>query len=202
MFIDLTVLLNVQTPVYSGDPSITIEPAGVLIRDGWNDHRISFGTHIGTHMDAPLHMIEGGKSLNQFPIEKFVGRGIVIDVSDGFTLEVVQQANTQPGDIVLFRTGMGSRYHEPVYFEDYPVMSEEVAHWLVERKVKMIGVDAGSVDNQEGFPIHRILLTGEVLIIENLTNLDQLKGKDFMVYALPLKLELDGAPARVIAEVL
>jgi len=96
---------------------------------------------------------------------------------------------------------MSEHYHESVYFEDYPVISEEIAQYLVERKVKMVGVDAGSIDIADGFPIHKILLAGDVLIIENLTNLNQLIGKDFTVYALPIKLDVDGAPARVIAAV-
>lgn len=96
---------------------------------------------------------------------------------------------------------MSEYYYEPVYFEKYSVMPEEIADYLVERKIKMIGVDAGSVDNTDGFPIHKILLGGNVLIIENLTNLDKLTGKELKVYALPIKLDIDGAPARVIAEV-
>jgi hypothetical protein len=78
---------------------------------------------------------------------------------------------------------------------------QEVAKYLVDAKVKMVGVDTCSVDNQDGFPIHKILLAGKVLIIENLTNLNQLTGKDFKVYALPLNLQIDGSPARVIAEI-
>lgn len=200
MLIDLSVTLNQQTPVYPGDPATKIEPAGVMERDGYTDHYISTNTHTGTHIDAPLHMIADVKALDQIPIEQFVGPGRLIEVTDGFNLESLEQANIQAGDIVLFHTGMSNHYHEPVYFEKYPVMSEEIAHWLVERKVKMIGVDAGSVDDVDGFPIHKILLAGNVLIVENLTNLYKLSGKEFTVYALPMKLDIDGAPARVIAE--
>ena len=66
-------------------------------------------------------------------------------------------------------------------------------------KVKMVGVDTCSIDNQSHFPIHKILLSSDVLIIENLTNLGQLSNVDSIIYALPMKLDLDGAPARVIA---
>lgn len=200
MLIDLSVLLNEQTPIYPGDPPITITPAGVFDRDGWNDHVVSVNTHVGTHIDAPLHMIASGKTLDKVPLEQFVGRGRLIKVSKEFTIEQLTQAEIQAGDIVLFRTDMSERYHEPIYFEDYPAMSEEMARYLVERKVKIVGVDAGSVDNTDGFPIHKILLGGNVLIIENLTNLNQLTGKEFTVYALPIKLDIDGAPARVIAQ--
>ena len=199
--VDLSVTLNEQTPIYPGDPPTTIQPAGVFERDGWNDHVVSVNTHVGTHIDAPLHMIADGKTLDKIPPEQFVGRGRLIEVGKEFDVEQLKQADIQAGDIVLFRTGMSERYHEPVYFENYPAMSEVIAHYLVERGVKIVGVDAGSVDNTDGFPIHKILLGGEVLIIENLANLDKLTGKEFTVYALPIKLDLDGAPARVIAEV-
>jgi arylformamidase len=199
MLVDLSVPLNEKTPVYPGDPATKIEPAGVLAKDGYNDHFISIGTHVGTHIDAPLHMLEGGLSLDKLPIEQFVGNGRVVEVT-GKTFDAVKQAGILAGDIVLFCTGMSDKYHDPAYFEDYPAMTEEVARYLVEAKVKMVGVDTCSVDNQDGFPIHKILLAGNVLIIENLTNLNQLTGKDFKVYALPLNLQIDGSPARVIAE--
>ncbi len=199
--IDLSVKLNEATPVYPGDPATKIEPAGVLEKDGYADHYISMGTHVGTHIDAPAHMISGGLTLDKLHIEQFVGPGKYIAVANSFVLETVKQANLQAGDIVLFHTGMSDKYYDPVYFEDYPAMSEEIAKYLVDRKVRMVGVDTCSVDNIDGFPIHKILLGAGVLIIENLTNLGELSGKEFKVYALPLKLDIDGSPARVIAEV-
>lgn len=200
MHIDLSVVLNNETPVYPGDPTPKISPAGMLDKDGFVDHSILVGTHLGTHIDAPMHMLEGGKSLDQTPLEQFIGTGKLIEViSDDFN--AVMTAGIQEGDIILFRTGMSEKYHDSVYFEQYPAMSEDVARYLVEAKVKMVGVDTCSVDNQDGFPIHKILLAGDVLIIENLTNLNQLVNKDFKVYALPLNLQIDGSPARVIAEI-
>jgi arylformamidase len=201
MIIDLSVPINQQTPVYPGDPAVKITAAGVLERDGYCDHLVAFGTHVGTHIDAPAHMIKGGKTLNQISLNQFVGTGKYIKVDDIFDLDTIKNNGIKAGDIVLFDTGMAAKYHDKVYFENFPVMTEEVANYLVECKVKMVGVDTGSVDNKDGFPIHKILLSGDVLIIENLTNLQQLKGKDFKVYALPLNLEIDGAPARVIAEI-
>ena len=200
MLIDLSVTLNEQTPVYPGDPATKIEPAGVLAKDGYTDHYVSLGTHVGTHIDAPMHMLEGGKSLDQVPADQFIGPGRLVQVS-GNDFSAVTEAGIQAGDIVLLHTGMSEKYHELAYFEDYPVMSEEIARYLVAAKVKMVGVDCCSMDNQDDFPIHKVLLAGGVLIIENLTNLSQLAGKDCTVYALPIKLQLDGAPARVVAEV-
>ena len=199
-FIDLSVPINVDTPIYPGDPKTSIKPAGVLDKDGYCDHYLSMGTHVGTHVDAPMHMISGGQSLDQIPVDQFIGRGVYIDVADGI-FDAVREADIHEGDIVLLSTGMSAKYHEPVYFDDYPAMSEEIANYLVQKKVKMVGVDTCSVDNKDGFPVHKILLGGNVLIIENLTNLGQLAGKTFRIFALPINLQIDGAPARVIAEI-
>lgn len=200
-YIDLSVALNQETPVYPGDPATRIEQAHIIGRDGCNDHYVSFGTHIGTHIDAPRHMIAGGKTLGRAPIKQFIGRGRIVIVDEEFKMQRLQRAGVREGDIVLFCTNMSSYYYEPKYFENYPVMPEEMAHYLVKCKVKMVGIDAASVDKENDFPIHKILLAGNVFIIENLTHLNQLTGREFTVYALPVKLDLDGAPARVIAGV-
>jgi|SRR5215217_2477570 len=200
MLIDLSVPINERTPVYPGDPLIEIRQGGTVGVDGYQDHVIRLGTHIGTHIDAPSHMIDGGKSLDQFPLSHFVGRGVHVPVDDEFTLLRLEKADIRAGDIVLFETGMSTRYHEPDYFEDYPVITEEVAHYLVDKKIRIIGVDTCSPD-KDPFAVHKILLSNDVLIIENLTNLNQLAGKEFKVYALPLNVAMDGAPVRVAAEI-
>lgn len=198
--IDLSVSINERTPVYPGDHKTKIEPAGVFEKDGYNDHYVSIGTHVGTHIDAPLHMVDGGKTLDQIPIEQFVGRGKLIEVENKtFDLEAVQEAGIKEGDIVLFHTGMIESYLKETYFEEYPEIPVEIAKYLIEKKVKMVGMDMCSPDHPP-FKIHRILLGAGVLIIENLTNLAELVGKEFTVYALPVKLQLDGASARVIAQ--
>jgi len=200
MLVDLSVSLNEKTPVYPGDPETKIGPAGVLETSGYQDHYISIGTHVGTHMDAPSHMVKGGKNLDEFPLERFTGRGVYIKVDGAYDLEEVKKQDLRAGDIVLFHTGMSEKYHDPAYFESYPSIPEELAHYLVEKNVSIVGVDTCSVDVSP-FPVHKILLGGEVLIIENLTNLGALAGKECTVYAFPIKLQIDGAPLRVIAEV-
>ncbi len=199
--VDLSVALSEQTPIYPGDPETKIIPAGIFEKDGYNDHYISVGTHVGTHIDAPLHMLAEGKTLDQFPIEHFVGRGRLIEVENNtFDLEKVKQADIEEGDIVLFHTGMSDIYRKPEYLEDYPEIPGEIADYLVEKKIKIVGVDMCSPDYPP-YKTHKILLSGDVLIIENLTNLAELAGKEFTIYALPVKLELDAAPARVIAQI-
>jgi arylformamidase len=198
MFKDLSVPLNEKTPVYPGDAETQIEPAAILEKDGYQDHLVSLGTHVGTHMDAPAHMIPKGKTLDQYPVERFVGRGVVIRVGGQFSLDDVKNADLRQGDIVLFNTGFDNKYHDPEYFATYPAIPEDIAHYLVEKKVSIVGIDMCSPDH-EPFPTHKILLGGDVLIVENLTGLEELHG-DIEVTALPIKLQLDGSPARVIAK--
>src|SRR5205823_5980745 len=99
MLIDLTVSLNEKTPVYPGDPATKIGPAAIIGKDGYQDHYVSVGTHVGTHMDAPSHMIAGGKNLDQYPIKKFSGRGVYIKVEKEFNTEEIKKVPLQKGDI-------------------------------------------------------------------------------------------------------
>lgn len=198
MIIDLSVTLSESTPVYPGDPAPRIRRDTTVTENGYLGHTLTLGTHNGTHIDAPAHMIEGAATLGQISLETFVGPGKLVD---GFSLEAVKAAGVEAGDIVLFNTGTYKRFRENDYFTDFPVMPMEVADYLVEAGVKLVGIDTGSADKEDGFPIHKRLLGAGIPIIETLTNLDALQSKRFDVYALPLKSDLDGAPARVIAVV-
>jgi len=197
-YVDLSVPLNESTPVYPGDPTFQAETAGVLNADGWNDHKLTLATHIGTHIDAPFHMIKDGKTLDKFPLETFIGQGVVIDVRDGFNTVEIADHRLSPGMIVLFHTGWSERSQDPAYYTAFEPVPMAIADWLVEQKVKMVGFDMSGPD-MPPFPIHKRLLDNDILIMENLTNLASLPPQGFYIYALPLNLALDGAPARVIA---
>jgi len=201
MLVDLSVLISETMPVYPGDPQTKIEQKGDIQKDGFEDHYLCIGTHTGTHIDAPRHMVTNGKGIDQFPLETFTGRGVYIKVDNKrFDLQDIMTTDIREGDIVLFHTGMSDRFTDPDYFEDYPTLPKELADYLVQKKVKMVGVDTCSVDHEK-FVIHKMLLQNDILIIENLTNLTVLKDTQFTVYAFPLKLNIDGSPTRVIAEI-
>jgi kynurenine formamidase len=152
-------------------------------------------------MDGPLHMIENGKSLAEMPVEKFIGRGVLIDARgkkkiDGNLLFGVQ---LRQNDIVLVLTGFSRKYRETTYYCDYPDVTETFAGALVNAGVSIVGLDTAGPDRAP-FMIHRKLLAGDVLIIENLTNLEGLLGiREFEVCALPAKFKTEAAPVRVIA---
>lgn len=199
--IDLSVPLNNDTSVFPGDPEIKIKEAAVFEKNGYTVHSVCMGTHSGTHVDAPCHMLENGEPLDKIPIERFCGRGVYIEAEKEPILEAIKRADIKKGDIILIHTGMDDKFGKAEYYAEHPAITEEAARYLVAKKVSMVGVDMCSIDYKP-FPAHKILLSGDVVIIENLTNLPILRGKEFKVYAFPIKLQLDGGPARVVAELL
>lgn len=194
---DLSHPITSKTPVYPSDPLPKVEITATVAKDGFCLSSVSFDSHLGTHIDAPSHMIEGGKNLKDYEIEHFVVQAVCID---GFNKEKIEAANIEQGMAVLFYTGASEYFHEPKYWEEYKTMDESVAKLLINKKVSLVGVDTGSVDIEEDFPVHKALLGADILIIENLTNLKNLVGKQFELYVLPLKLENDGAPVRAVAK--
>lgn len=200
-FIDLSVSIDKNMPLYPGDPKTIIKQSGLLQKDGYVSHYISMLNHSGTHVDAPSHMIKEGKTLDQYPIETFTGRGIYIPViNQNFDLSEFKKLQILRGDIVLLHTNMCKSFNKPEYFKNNPAVPKEVAQYLVQRKIKMVGIDAYSLDHEQ-FIAHKIFLNNDILILENLRNLEKLKDAHFTIYAFPLKIALDGSPVRVIAAV-
>ncbi len=197
--IDLSMPLNEKTPAYSGDPQIELQQIAVVEKNGWSEKRIHCNTHCGTHIDAPSHMISKGKTLDQLPLEQFQGEGVLIDVrKTEITINCVKKRKIKPQSSVLFLTGQSDKMYTN-YYEHAKFIPPEVAHELVKLKVRAIGIDSFSPD-QEPYPIHKIVLPKNIIIIENLVNLKALIGKKFQVQYFPLKITNgDGAPCRAIA---
>lgn len=199
---DLTHTFTENMPVYPGDPCVKFYQVATLEKDGFNDRKIESGLHVGTHMDAPLHMLAGGKYISELSLSKFSGRGHLIDVRGRSKIEidVLSDRAIEHGDILLFCTGFSQKFRDPEYFTTYPELSIDLAKKIVGLGVNIVGLDSASPDRSP-FLIHKILLGNDVLIIENLTNLEQLLKIDrFRVMAYPIKFQAGGAPVRVIAE--
>jgi len=202
-FIDLTHTIYSNIAVYPGDEQVQLEQVKNIQSDGYSNFRLSSEMHAGTHIDGPAHMISGSATISQLPLERFSGKGIVIDVRGEKQIEFRESFRNDipPETIVLFYSGLDQSFGEPEYFTKHPVISEELALFLVDRKVKMIGIDWPSPDH-EPYSIHKILLKNNILILENLTNLDQLLDEScFEVFAFPLKIEADSSLVRVAARV-
>lgn len=191
--------LDNKTPAYPGDPKINIEDVAVVEEDGYSKKDIRCNTHCGTHIDAPIHMVVGGKNLDQFPLDKFIGEIVLIDVrKKPITIDCLKDKKITNQSVVLFLTGQSDKCYQN-YYEGTKYIPEEVARELVKKKIKAIGVDALSPD-AEPYPIHKILLPENILIIENLMNLKELIGKECTIHFFPLKITKgDGSPTRAIA---
>ncbi len=195
--IDLSIPIDEKTPVYPGDPKQEINHISTVEKEGWNEHRLTFNTHFSTHIDAPWHMIKDGKKLSEYPLDRFIGEGVLIDVRKGFDIKFLDKAKVTKGSIVLLWTDHCKNLYKN-YFEGAKFMPADFAKKLAKLKPKMVGMDIFSPDGPP-FEIHKILLGADVLLIENMRNFDKLKGK-FKVFALPINLQnTDGAQCRAIA---
>ena len=199
--LDLTHTLTSSTPPFPGDPAPELTQTSFIASAGYNEFQIKTGMHIGTHMDAPLHMIPDGKRLSEYPPERFFGRGHLVDArAKAITPDLLQGTSISRGDFVFIYTGFAEKFGSSEYFNDYPEITPAFAEALVKLKVGIVGMDTPSPDRAP-FEIHKILLGNDILIIENLANLDKLLGhKNFTVTALPAKFDTEAAPVRVIAE--
>lgn len=200
-YIDLTHTFTSAMPVYPGDPRPEFVQISFLEKHGFNDFRITTGMHVGTHMDAPLHMLKNGRRLSEYPPERFFGRGHLLDARNR-TIDVdLISKKISRGDFVFILTGFSKKIGTPDYYESYPEISEAFAARIVNLGVSLVGMDTPSPDRPP-FAIHKFLLRNDVLIIENLTNLETLlRYEKFDVVALPAKFDTEGAPVRVIARI-
>jgi kynurenine formamidase len=201
-YIDLTHAFTSSMPVFPGDPAATLKQVAHLETDSFNDHKLTTIMHVGTHMDAPLHMIENGKKIDELNIESFFASGVLIDARNKKVIDatILDGKDIPTGSAVLLYTGLGENYRSPSYFENYPAVTPDFAEAMVACKVKMVGMDTAGPDHAEPWQTHKILLSHDIVILENLTNLDKLVGiNNFEVIALPAKLQADAAPVRVVA---
>ncbi|MCL5666379.1 MAG: cyclase family protein [Patescibacteria group bacterium] len=208
--IDLTYAVSPATPVFPGDPAVETIKSADYENAGYLNYQIKMGTHAGTHLDAPAHFIKGGKLISDFSANKFIGRGMLVDIREKNEIDNINEGtpraargvpSLRKAEILLILTGWGKNYKQAGYFEDHPVLTEGFARQIIESGVKMIGLDSPSPDKAP-YAIHKMLLEKEILIIENLANLHHLISRpDFEVIALPAKFQTEAAPCRVVARV-
>ena len=206
--IDLTQMISETMPVYPGTEQPKLTVANTYEKDGFRETLLSFYSHTGTHMDAPFHIYAERTPLDALPAAQFVGKALVIDcrdVGEGgiIGMEYVEKVRELADEVefLLFNTGWDANWGEDKYFGEYPVVSMEICQYLLDTKKKGVGFDVISIDPMADLTRHKMLLSQrDIVIIENLTNLDQIGGGLFTFAALPLKYEnADGAPVRAVA---
>ncbi len=196
--------------VYPGDPEVTVTTVATVARDGYQVASLHAGSHTGTHLDAPLHSILGGESVDGIDLGRLVGPARIVHCGSPAAHEVLgwESVADQLHDLdgiamVLFRTGWSEHFGSPRYLE-HPVLAVGVAEALLAAGITVVGVDTLNPDstlrNDGVLPFHTVFLGAGGVIVENLANLGAVTWDRPLVSVLPLALAgADGAPVRAVA---
>jgi arylformamidase len=178
-------LIDLSQPLYDGSPNCPAHPPvrSTILKDhperGWRVEFLALSNHSGSHVDAPLHKIAGGPSLDEMPLEQFAGPALIADLrglapSTPISIDMLRAKLRQPvrGMIVLVATGWGQkRAHTHEWLYDSPCLSPEAARWLVESGINGVGIDhysIGGMRDEINPVVHEILLGAGVWIVEEL----------------------------------
>ena len=205
MIYDVTVPISNSMPVWPGDPPVTLSPKSHISRDKTHTVRltaIEMGSHTGTHVDAPFHMLDNGKKLEEFSLEILTGKVTVFEIQNTRSLgrTELERLNWTGVERVLFKTENSKHWQDGKFYEEFVYLAPDGAEFLVQRGVRLVGIDYLSIDKfkSASHPSHFVLLKMGILILEGL-NLNMVPAGEYTLIALPLNLQdADGAPARVI----
>ena len=204
--IDLSHVINSDISTYTRDERVEIYDIASIDKDGYNEKLLRLCTHAGTHIDAPSHMINKGKTIDEFNISDFIGIATIIDVPNISKVDIddliFYKERINNCDFVILRTGWDRYWGSNEYLHGFPSLTEEAARWLCSFNIRGVGIDTISIDNFDSidFEVHNIILSRGKIIIENLTNLDEIGEEEFTLVATPLKIENgDASPVRAIA---
>ena len=208
--IDLTYLINEQMITYPTPwhPKVSIQRLGKIEEVGRNTRKIILGTHTGTHIDAPLHFVKDGKSIDKIPLEKIVGNVTIVDFSnlkENTPIEKEMLMELKITKRMIFRFGWQKFWNTEKFYKNYPFFTTDAANYLVSKGIELIGYDTPSPDdsnmnvNEVDSPIHKILLGNNIILLEYLANLDKLTDlENWNLVVAPMKIEgSDGSPSRV-----
>jgi len=210
-FIDLTLKISPQLPSFPGSPKPQFISWAKNEIDGYNLELIFLSTHSGTHIDAPFHFIDKGLKMDQIHLERFVCNAILFRIKKGSNQSITKKdiiklekkyGKILPNSTIVFATGWYKNLTKKHYFDDNPGLSIGAARYLAYKRTNLVGIDSPSIDLgiDSNFSIHHVLLSNNILIVENLCNLEKISGTYFKLVVLPLKLSgATGSPVRAIA---
>ncbi|MBE0664387.1 MAG: cyclase family protein [Chrysiogenales bacterium] len=206
--IDLSHFISESMPIFPGTEPPRIADAFTIAKHGFAEKSFQLFSHVGTHIDAPGHILPGAATLDELAVDRFLGAGLVLDVAavSGDKIEIADlepyKESLNGVEFALLHSGWARHWGEDRYFSSYPVLSRDAAQWLTGFRLKGFGVDMISVDEVEStsVPVHKVFFANNMIIIENLDNLGTLLGKEFIFSCLPLKIPAgDGSPVRAVA---
>jgi arylformamidase len=204
---DVTLTLRPDMPTWPNEPGPRIEPHKRIARgDSSNVSLVTFGDHTGTHVDPPVHFIDGGNTIEHLPVDALVGSCQVAayDEDEHISGTWLDQAAIGPGTKrILFKTRNSQHWVDPAgpLDKDFIALDETAAHWLVRRGITLVGIDYLSIEpfgsGKIGHPVHVALLRAAVVIVEGL-DLRAIEPGQYEIVCAPLKiLGGTGSPARV-----
>lgn len=209
---DITSPISKKTMIYPGDVKPSVKIQQDYDAGGFRVSALEFGSHTGTHMDAPKHVIEDGMGIDELPLERLMGPVCVVEVSPGEIQKSYLPKDLLPGDSIFFKTCPKPITKSPSpckmqsddlsresYKSSDSYLGLEAALFLYESGVKTVGTDCLSIESTKGDgSIHRFLLSKSIVIIEGL-ELSHIPPKEYFFICLPLKIQgCDGAPARAL----
>lgn len=193
-------------PVFPGDPEVTFERVHAISQGGYNVTRVTVGSHSGTHVDVPSHVMFSDHTADTIPLDTLVGWAEVVDLGELARGAEITSAHLDvfsdridEGARILLRTGWSKQYGSAGFFDGFPGLSEGAAVWLGSRKTRLLGLEQPSVHPSDHLEVHKLLLAAGVVVVESM-DLREITAERVYLAVLPLKLAgLDGAPARAIA---
>ena len=220
--IDLTLTLGSdRISMVPGLVGVETEPIQTHETHARSNQKLCLATHIGTHVDAPYHFVDGATTVENMPLERYAGPALLLDLRSvakglaSLSVSELQEAGANPESVrdqivVLFTGWAEAESGGPRFYGQGPYLSTDGAAFLAECGANAVAVDfpidkhpEAPLSTIKDFPVHRLLLGQNIPLIENLINLDQLVGKEFELWALPLKLKGgDGAATRAVARIL
>lgn len=196
---DISIALRPEMAAWPGDESFSTEPACTIAGGAHcNVTKLRMTSHVGTHVDAPRHFIDGGQSVDQIDLQRLVGPAEVLDCTGMREVgEAALRGRIHRDIIPLLKTDSSSLPDTQPFREDYVYITPDAARYLVESGVKAVGVDYLSVAAfKDGTAVHQALLGAGIVAIEGL-RLAHVRPGRYMLVCLPLKIAgCDGAPAR------
>lgn len=202
-FHDVTLPITNSLITWPGDPSVVIrKTCSISLGSACNVSEINFGSHTGTHIDAPYHFEENGNTVDQIPLRYLIGKASVfaVNTEEKIGRDAVASLNLAGVERILFKTKNSTYWNLPEFKKDFVYITKEAARYLVDCRIKLVGMDYLSVEKfgNEHADTHHVFLSNGVVIIEGL-DLRRVEPGDYELIALPLRIPGgDGSPARVV----
>jgi arylformamidase len=201
---DVSVPISTRLPTWPGDPKVTLERVSSIAKgDAANVSHLDAGVHTGTHVDAPVHFVDGASGIDSIPLETLVGPCLVVEADPPWLELRPEDLPATEHSRILFKTRNSARWaaRKTDFETEFVAVGLELARRLVAEGKLLVGVDYLSVESYHApfeHPVHHTLLEARIVVIEGL-DLSAVEPGEYDLYCLPLKLVgSDGAPARTM----